>query len=159
MLSVKNIPGSRANLLLKDGPELSALEILISILEKPAGRRHHEDIDRLVPMLNKIEFFKARNLSLTDLRAVAQCLTHSMFKTGEKIIEYGQYGNTFYIVLEGSVSVLVPITVPKKVVESPENPKEEDKDPDETETILKEVAVLGTGKSFGELALITNKPR
>jgi len=121
---------------------------LITVLQKPAGKRNNSDINSLIPLLSSIEFFKSKNLSSKDLREVAQCLTYAVFKPHERIIEYGTYGYTFYIILKGNVSVLVPTKI-----------RVGDDKNGHNETIFKEVTALGAGKSFGELALITNRPR
>lgn len=52
-------------------------------------------------------------------------------------------GDKFYIILSGSVSVHIK----KEQDDISENPE------------LKQVAIMPTGLSFGELALISNKPR
>ncbi len=57
-----------------------------------------------------------------------------------KIIQ-GTIGQTFYIILQGSVGVW--IRVPNK----------------RNEPVLTEVKVIEAGSSFGELALLSNKPR
>ncbi len=152
----------------------TGLSTLVGILRKPPVHRSSDDIALLVPLLSKIEFFRSRNLAAADLRSVARCLTYVKAEPGEKIIEYGQLGRTFYIILAGTVGVLVPFKVKKQPSpdqnasgssaavdvsggDDGENKKEEEQE--ETETIFKEVATLSAGKSFGELALITNKPR
>ena len=82
----------------------------------------------------------------------------------------GEYGDKFYVILEGTVSVLVPQKKkpgeePPPVYPSPKGPKknlvqtDEEKNRPPSPVSMYEVAVLGKGKHFGELALTTNKPR
>ncbi len=59
----------------------------------------------------------------------------------------GEIGRTFYITLKGSVGVW--INLPKPPVEPGGLP----------EIVLTEVRVLPAGAAFGELALMSNKPR
>lgn len=118
---------------------------LLEIIMKPIKKRNHKDIDQLASLLGTIKFFNERNLSFKDLHYVAQCLTYVYFEKDLPIINYGEVGDTFFIILKGSVGVLIPIKV-------------EDEE-GEIKTIMKDVATLDTGKSFGELALINNKPR
>lgn len=60
------------------------------------------------------------------------------YNEGETIIKEGAQGNSFYIILEGDVRVVVG----KKIFRSG-----------------KEVARLGPGDFFGETALVSNQPR
>lgn len=68
---------------------------------------------------------------------VADALESKNFKDGEVIIKQGEAGNDFYIVIEGTVSV------------TQTNEKGE----------TGEVAQLGSGKYFGEIALLKDEPR
>lgn len=120
-------------------------ETLLSIIKKPVNKRSHSDISLLASLLDSIKFFKERKLSLKDLHYVAKYLTYVFFKEGECIIRYHELGDTFFIILKGSVSVIVPIKIPNEQ--------------GNIETVFKDVATLDSGKSFGELALINNKPR
>lgn len=123
---------------------MSDFNTLIAILKKPPKKRTHNDIDLIVSMLDSIKFFKDRNLSLKDLRYVSQGLTYDYVETDKDIIQYNTFGNSFYVILQGSVSVLIPFKV--------------ENEEGIIETIFKDVATLDSGKSFGELALI-NKTR
>ena len=144
---------------LKQSKERSGLETVITVLQTPQLLRKDEDIARLLPLLQQIEFFRMRNLKVAELKAVAQCLTYEHHVHGHTVIEYGSYGTTFYIILEGRAAVFVPVSVPKRQVEGSAEDEADKSAEGQTEFVLKEVAVFGTGKSFGELALITNKPR
>jgi CRP-like cAMP-binding protein len=57
------------------------------------------------------------------------------------VFKFGEFGKKFYIILEGSVSVIVPFV------------------DEEGNTNMITVAQLGSGVSFGELALIKDQPR
>jgi CRP-like cAMP-binding protein len=65
----------------------------------------------------------------------------------------GSIGTTFYIILNGSVEIWV--NIPKTVNEVLSDGKSVPK----TEMVLTNVKVLTAGDSFGELALIDNRPR
>jgi len=108
-------------------------------------KRRASDIDLLASLLDSVKFFKERKLSFKDLSYVAKNLTHVYCETGSCIIKCYDSGDTFYIIIKGSVSVNVPI---KSTTEQ-----------GEIRVSFKDVATLDAGKSFGELALITNKPR
>lgn len=120
-------------------------EALIQILKLPVRKRSHDDISLIATLLDSIKFFKDNKLSLNDLYHVAQNMTYDLVETDNNVIEYNTYGDKFYIIIKGNVSVLIPIKITNQ--------------DGSIQTIFKDVATLGSGKSFGELALITNAKR
>jgi len=84
------------------------------------------------------------------------------------IYKKGSYGTTFYIILKGSVSI-----IKKEFLQNDEEAKSPKKfkkakslrkkktfsDNEDYDMIENEVKILEKGQSFGELALIENKPR
>ena len=80
-------------------------------------------------------------------------MTAEYFKAGKTIFELGSAGYKFYIILKGSVGVFV--NIPKIVEEN----NEKGEIVKRMEAPLTDVKTLNTGDSFGELALIDNKPR
>jgi len=110
--------------------------------------------------MSAVEFFKQY-----DEKTVEKCVKYMYCKTltkGEKVFEMSEslfyislsyftidtVGTTFWVVLKGSVSVWIM----KKIVE-----KEDDKEREKE--ILINVRDLPTGSAFGELSLLSNKPR
>jgi CRP-like cAMP-binding protein len=59
----------------------------------------------LVPLIKNIPFFKqeSEKASFEDLNFIAEKLTFAFFKEGENVMEIGEKGDTFYILLEGEV--------------------------------------------------------
>lgn len=55
---------------------------------------------------NKIE--KAKGLSYEDCMKLYQVISYKEYLNGEKMCEYGSFGNQFYIILDGEVSVRQP---------------------------------------------------
>ena len=74
-------------------------------------------------------------------------------KAGNIVFRYGDYGDKFYIIIRGTVSVFVPL---KKEVLIREN---EDMKEGQNKRIMTEVTKLTSPNSFGDLALIDYKPR
>ena len=99
----------------------------------------------ILKMLKNIEFFQTSNLqgSNENLLTIAKNLNYQFCKKGEVVFEIHSFGNTFYIIIEGSVSVLIP-----NETNSRHNEKES----------INEVTILKSGQCFGELALISQKP-
>ena len=77
-----------------------------------------------------------RNVDPKRLRAVAMMGETLTFRGGERLFEQGDDGDAAYIILEGSVDVLVP-------VDGHEN----------------KIAELGPKQIFGEMAVICDQPR
>ena len=73
----------------------------------------------------------------------------------------GTFVTTFYIILKGSCGVLIDQNVPVSAEKLAEEAKNEDpsKKPPATEKIRIEVKILTPGVAFGELALLSRKPR
>jgi CRP-like cAMP-binding protein len=80
-------------------------------------------------------------------------MDYEIFKENQTIFEQGSIGTKFFVILKGSVGVIV--NIPKISEEKLSNGTILAK----TDFIPTEVKVLRAGDSFGELALIDNKPR
>ena len=78
------------------------------------------------------------SLKENERMEVAEALEQQQYKEGDIIIKEGDAGNTFYIIEKGSV----------KCVQQPSAGSEP-----------VELCTLGTGDYFGEIALLTNRPR
>ncbi len=145
----------------------AAFRTVLSILQKTPSSRKQDDLNTLVPLLQQIEFFKSRKLKLPDYKAIAQCLTYECYQNGQTVIEYGTYGTKFYVILKGTVGVFVPWSAPGPQVarknsrgqESSSQAQDAGGAESKAQPEFKEVVVLEEGMSFGELALITCKPR
>ena len=77
----------------------------------------------------------------------------SSFPQESIVFEIGSEGFEFYIIMKGTIAVLVKI--PRICEEINEKGEKTQK----IEEVLTEVRTLGIGTSFGELALLDNKPR
>ena len=90
----------------------------------------------IMRMVREVYFMNA--LEDNEVELVFGALKLMGYNEGETIIKEGSDGNSFYIILEGDVRVVVG----KKFLRSG-----------------KEVARLGPGDFFGETALVSNQPR
>ncbi len=86
-------------------------------------------------LLSKVPAFA--DLSLRELREVAQIVHKREYRSGEPVFYQGDPGLGMYIIQEGKVSITIA-------------------DPDGAE---KELAVLSAGDFFGEIALLDESPR
>ena len=48
------------------------------------------------------------SLSVENYKFIAERLSFEFYNSGEEVMKYGESGNTFYIIIKGLVSVLVP---------------------------------------------------
>lgn len=120
--------------------KIETLEELIQILSKPSSQRSVKSLTSLLQLALKLRFFKQLATDLSE-EAVSQCclhMTHEAITKGEVVFLQGEQGSKFYVILEGRVVVFI-------------------RPPDAI--ISNDVAVLGKGDCFGELALLSNKPR
>ena len=65
--------------------------------------------------MKQIKFFRERDIiKESQLMEIIKALQIEKFNINEEIFEYGDLGDKFYIILEGSVSVLIPFYVDVK---------------------------------------------
>jgi cAMP-dependent protein kinase regulator len=99
-------------------------------------RKKYEKLIEGCAMLKSLDLYERMN--------VCDALTSKTFQTGEKIIAQGDKADCMYFVEEGTVRVAILN-------------KGEKADP--KATTEKEISRIGPGGYFGELALVTRKPR
>lgn len=98
----------------------------------PAPTRQEVDETTVVRLLESVDIFNV--LAQQDLHSLAPEMHPRRFGKGERILEQGAAGHTFYLVATGEVSVRAG---------RPEQ----------------EVARLSRGQYFGEMSLLTGEPR
>lgn len=125
------------------------------ILRKASEKRTSTDIKLLVECTKNVKFFEdltAEN-GKESHESCCKYMNVEFFERGRTVFEVGTAGFKFYVTLKGSVRVLV--NIPRTVEESNEKGEIVKK----IELVLTDVKTLKTGDSFGELALLDNKPR
>ena len=89
-------------------PDLISLEASIDDLAKvmkiDLNKEKPYNILRYINKLKKSYLFK--NLSENTLEAIAKNMKKEKFNKGDKIIEEGTYGNTFYLISKGKVTIM-----------------------------------------------------
>eukprot|EP00347_Sterkiella_histriomuscorum_P023519 403334331 len=81
---------------------------IISILKKSPETRTDKDLQILIPIVQNISFFKEKKIKARDLIEICQRLKYENISAQKNVIQYGEYGDRFYIILEGQVSVWIP---------------------------------------------------
>jgi CRP-like cAMP-binding protein len=120
----------------------SILNQLKQVLAVPPKDRTPALLNMLVAYTKDIEFFRTlvKENSPHAHFACCSCIKHEQFSANQQVFAAGDTGDKFYIILQGSVSVLNPLSKSMPVE-------------------FEEVNVLREGQSFGELALIRDDTR
>ncbi|KAM3132133.1 hypothetical protein pb186bvf_015728 [Paramecium bursaria] len=154
---------------------MQSQDVLISILQKQ--ERSKSEIEYLMRVLAQLKFFEEQQQNLTTY-LYFQLFRHLEYDFRPKestVFNYGDYGQSFYIILRGSVQVLLPkphiqdeISLANISVEEINHKVEhrrKSKYSDMSEYIshvysdFQQVRTLGPGEAFGEIALITKQKR
>uniref|UniRef100_H3DF21 Protein kinase cAMP-dependent type II regulatory subunit beta n=1 Tax=Tetraodon nigroviridis TaxID=99883 RepID=H3DF21_TETNG len=98
-------------------------------------RKMYESFIETLPLLTSLE--------LSERMKVVDVISSKVFSDSQQIIVQGDLADCFYIVESGQVRITIKRGRTKK-------------DPEEEEV---DIATLSRGQYFGELALVTNKPR
>jgi len=114
------------------------LPVIMPILEKRGADRTPDELDTLAVQFAKMAFFEKVRVSV-DARwdFCKTCLVKKFETVNQLIIRQGDKGSSFFIVLEGSLTI----------TKTDEQGKSQD------------VATLVAGDSFGELSLLYGQPR
>jgi CRP-like cAMP-binding protein len=103
--------------------------------------RTPKQVNTILSYMRSLSFFQNNILPVGEDIAykTCECMTYELYNTNNYVCRIGDPGEKFYVILKGTVRVLVS---------SPQN-----------EDSLVEVNQLADGKSFGEYALLHNQPR
>jgi signal-transduction protein with cAMP-binding, CBS, and nucleotidyltransferase domain len=82
------------------------LQSVIAILKKNLEARNDKDLNQLIPYIKENHFFKQRQINYKHLTEVCSVMKYEYFPKGDFVFTQGDYGDKFYIILNGSVSVL-----------------------------------------------------
>ena len=67
------------------------------------------DLKKLSQLIKPLKFFKALKLKERELFDICMFLERQETPRDTNIISYGDYGDVFYLMLRGSVSVWTPV--------------------------------------------------
>lgn len=110
---------------------------LIKILESPTKDRRPKDLERLKPLIRNIPLIKNNEILQQSgkveevLDEICQILTLIKGKKGYSVFKYGDYGDLFYVIIDGFVSVHVPMK--RQVIQSSNS----DAENEQTQTVNK----------------------
>ncbi|OMJ96007.1 hypothetical protein SteCoe_382 [Stentor coeruleus] len=118
----------------------SKLSILKAILSKDKTDRDATDLRAISSLIANVKFFESLKHFKSTFKEVCINLTYEFFEKSKYIFREGEYGDKFFILIQGEAGVLITIK-------------------EKGENIIKEVLVYRDGAGFGELALTDRKPR
>ena len=129
--------------------ERDLFELALETLQKPVEHREDFDLKVITLSTENVKFFQEYGQQTHN-----ECCRYMFWEHGKAqstLFEMGSVGTKFYIILKGTVGIWV--NLPKIVLD------ENGKTLEQKEFVMTEVKVLGPGSSFGELALLDNRPR
>ncbi|KAL4438842.1 hypothetical protein ABPG74_016562 [Tetrahymena malaccensis] len=118
----------------------------LSIIQNSAAKRSEKDVQLLMQATENIQFFKSYSNDPSFKNIHKQCcmsMEYEFVKKGDWVFEIDSIGEKFYLILKGSVSVW--IYPPGEAIKNKDR--------------LIQAKTLRYGQSFGELSLISKKPR
>ena len=81
---------------------------IIQVLKKHPLKRTEDDVEMVIPYMKEVKFFKDRDIKALDYPDIVHALGYEHFRDGECIMQWGELGDKFYILLKGQVGVLIP---------------------------------------------------
>ena len=145
---------------------------LIDLLKIPSNSRSSSDLDSILRLTSNLKFFQELTEREESSKLHQECcklLTVESFHEKEYICRKGEEGTSFYFILKGSVSILSDELFESQEEDNSNPMSSLDPAPDKilaeeaakTNHLIveKEIATLAVGQSFGEMALINNRPR
>lgn len=172
----------------------------MNVFRVPPAQRSQHDLEEIMKLTKDIKFLKSISEQRNSDRIHWECcrvMTLEIYNPEEAVINFGEVGDKFYIIIKGKVGIYVPSKTSKKGPQSSplvsrnglrppalmiphvkndlQAKEETEKSPflirrpsvidmEFLESIgqieeFKEIRTLYDGDSFGELALLSNKPR
>jgi hypothetical protein len=86
----------------------NALPMMISIVGLDQEERSAEELQVLAGYIKDIDFFKKRNLNEETMLEIVNCMNLLEMEKDEIVMEYGDIGQNFYLILQGEVEITVP---------------------------------------------------
>ncbi|PHJ18179.1 cyclic nucleotide-binding domain-containing protein [Cystoisospora suis] len=96
-----------------------------------------DNIETMFQVIRHVNLFS--KLDEVTQKSLCGSLTYETYKPKQVIFRYRDYGDKYYIILSGRVSVQAPVTPSSET--------------------FQQIAILESGSGFGEMALMENKPR
>ena len=84
---------------MEDFKNRDKIENCKAILKKIALKRSSQEVAEVVNLISELKFFKERKIQTEDLEDITKVLTFERKQAGDIIINYGEKGDKFYIIV------------------------------------------------------------
>ena len=81
---------------------------MVEVLKQSVRQRSAVQINKLMSLVKNLPFFKDRGLKDAAICDTLRLMKYKHVKKGEMVIEWGSFGDDFFLILEGECEVLVP---------------------------------------------------
>ena len=81
---------------------------MAQVLKLPPAARSNALINSLVPFIRHLQFFKSRGLKDNEIGEILSMMTYQEVEKDKFVMEYGQLGEEFFVILEGQCEIMVP---------------------------------------------------
>lgn len=147
---------------------------LFDLLKIPPYKRTNQEIEGICKFMSNFKFFQDLTEKEDSVKLQQDCcrmLTVGSFAQNEYICKRGDEGDSFFLIIKGKVVIISENEyVYENTLNVVKDSEHEDKGPDSRNMTPRsnksrgscretEIAVLGVGQSFGEMALINDRPR
>ena len=75
---------------------------------KTSEQRTEKDFHILMPIVKELKFFLQKQIVGQDLHEVCHLVKHEYMRAGDHVFKYGDFGDKFYVILKGQVSIRIP---------------------------------------------------
>ena len=82
--------------------------MIVDILKVQPRLRNKNDLQKLVPTLRNVPFFRDRGMNDASMMEVVNCMHLRTMKAEDFVFEYGSLGEEFFLILEGEVEIQIP---------------------------------------------------
>jgi len=72
---------------------------IITILQKPSNKRTEEDLDKIIPYMQEVQFFIEREIKEHDFPDIIDALKYEQYNNDDIIFHWGDLGDKFYILI------------------------------------------------------------
>ena len=84
------------------------VKIISEILKTPVKNRSLEKLSKLIPFVKELPMFRDNGMKDNAITEMLSLMTYREADVDESVIEYGSFGDEFYVILEGECEVMVP---------------------------------------------------
>ena len=128
------------------------IERIKELLDTPSEKRNEKMCLELMSFTKDFKLFENISMSI-EHQNICQTMTICRYKPNEIIVKQGDPGDSFFYILTGTVNIRLTVKIDTGIK------SKEGEDDKSVVTVDKNIGVLKSGQTFGELALLYGTPR